>query len=424
MQPQQYVGIDLHRRRSVIVRRSAEGETLEVSHVNNDDLLAFERAVTAAGEHPEVVLEAAYGWYWATDLLEELGCNVHLAHPLGNNWGNRRVKNDTRDAEDLADLLRLGRLAEAWIAPPKVRELRELVRYRAKLVCLRTNCKLQVHAVLAKEGVSVPMTDLFGVLGSELLETCHLTTAYRTRVESLRDLIEVFDAEIAKLEGDVRHELRGHVGYQAIQQIPGVGPLFASVFVAEIGDATRFRSPAQLASWAGLTPKHHETDLTVHRGPITKMWDHASCAGRPSRRPNARHQARSCEPTLSASPLITATAPVPARSPALPWRERSSPSSTTASGTAPSAPRPSRRRRDAGTTPQGAWSPPVMAPGSPAWPRRLIDPVLVVPQHSMPSKRRRNDRQPRQRFALPKHASDLETTPGVPSPEREAVTID
>ena len=150
MQPQEYVGIDLHRRRSVIVRRSAEGETLEVTKVDNDDLLAFERAVTAAGEHPEVVLEACYGWYWATDLLEELGCKVHLAHPLGNNWGNRRVKNDTRDAEDLADLLRLGRLAEAWIAPPKVRELRELVRYRAKLVSLRTNCKLQVYAVLGQ----------------------------------------------------------------------------------------------------------------------------------------------------------------------------------------------------------------------------------------------------------------------------------
>jgi transposase len=212
-QQRQYVGIDLHRRRSVIVRRSAAGETLKVTKVDNDDLLAFERAVMAAGEHPEVVLEACYGWYWATDLLEELGCKVHLAHPLGNSWGNRRVKNDTRDAEDLADLLRLGRLAEAWIAPPKVRELRELVRYRAKLVCLRTNCKLQVYAVLAKEGVNVPMTDLFGVLGSELLETCQLATAYRTRVESLRDLIEVFDAEIAKLEATpaIRRSSRSQV---------------------------------------------------------------------------------------------------------------------------------------------------------------------------------------------------------------------
>ena len=87
LQPQPYVGIDLHRRRSVIVQRSNEGETLAVTQVMNDDVLAFSAAVAAAGEHPEVVLEATYGWYWAVDVLKELGCRVHLAHPLGNNWG-------------------------------------------------------------------------------------------------------------------------------------------------------------------------------------------------------------------------------------------------------------------------------------------------------------------------------------------------
>jgi hypothetical protein len=55
------------------------------------------------------------------------------AIPRGLNWGQRRVKNDERDAIDLADMLRLGRRPEAWIAPPATRELRELVRYRAKL---------------------------------------------------------------------------------------------------------------------------------------------------------------------------------------------------------------------------------------------------------------------------------------------------
>ena len=58
----------------------------------------------------------------------------------------RRVKNDERDAADLADLLRMGRLPEAWIAPPATRELRELVRHRAKLVGLRSSLKCQVHA--------------------------------------------------------------------------------------------------------------------------------------------------------------------------------------------------------------------------------------------------------------------------------------
>jgi transposase len=63
------------------------------------------------------------------------------------------VKYDERDAIDLADMLRLGRLPEAWIAPPAVRELRELVPYRAKLVALRSGLKAQVHAVMAKQGV-------------------------------------------------------------------------------------------------------------------------------------------------------------------------------------------------------------------------------------------------------------------------------
>ena len=55
-------------------------------------------------------------------------------------------------------MLRLGRLPEAWIAPPATRELRELVRYRAKLVALRSGLKAQVHAVMAKEGVLPAVT--------------------------------------------------------------------------------------------------------------------------------------------------------------------------------------------------------------------------------------------------------------------------
>ena len=117
------------------------------------------------------MLEATYGWYWAADTLAGLGASVHLAHPLGvKAFTYRRVKNDERDAADLADLLRMGRLPEAWIAPPATRELRELVRHRAKLVSLRSHCKAEVHAVLAKCGIQVLMSDLFGVEGTKLLD--------------------------------------------------------------------------------------------------------------------------------------------------------------------------------------------------------------------------------------------------------------
>lgn len=266
----QYVGIDLHRRRSVIVRRSADGEELSTTKIDNDPA-AFAAALDDAGAEPEVVLEATYGWYWVADLLSDQGARVHLAHPLGNNWGHRRVKNDERDAADLADLLRLGRLAESWIAPAEVRELRELVRYRHRLVQLRSGLRAQAHAVLAKEGVRVPMSDLFGKAGQQLLDTCPLGQAYAVRVESLRDLIARFAEQVQMLDRLIASSLAGHAGYEAIQAIPGVGPVLAAVFVAEVGDISRFPGPAQLCSWSGLTPRHHESDTTVRRGHITKQ---------------------------------------------------------------------------------------------------------------------------------------------------------
>ena len=267
----QIVGMDLHRRRSVLVRMTDAGEHLETVRISNDPEY-LQQVMNRAGEAPDVVLEATYGWYWAADTLAELGATVHLAHPLGvKMFSLRRVKNDQRDAADLADLLRMGRLPEAWIAPPATRELRGWVRHRAKLVGLRSNLKCQVHAVLAAAGVQVPMSDLFGPGGQQLLAATRLSVESRSRVDSLQRLITALDFEIDTVTRLVAGRLRTDPGYHAIQALPGVGPVLAAVFVAEIGDIARFAKPAQLACWAGLTPTHRESDTTVHRGRITKQ---------------------------------------------------------------------------------------------------------------------------------------------------------
>ena len=265
----QFVGIDLHRRRSVLVRTAEAGDSLEVVRISNDvDSLAA--VMSRAGEAPEVVLEATYGWYWAVDALQAGGAQVHLAHPLGvKGFAYRRVKNDVRDATDLADLLRMGRLPEAWIAPPATREVRELVRHRAKLVALRSGCKCEVHAILAKLGVQVPLEDLLGQDGLQLLPAA--PAPYVARIQSLERLIDVLDVEVDLFARLAKGRLVADPGYRACQTIPGIGAVLAAVFVAEVGDVHRFPTAAHLTSWAGLTPKHHESDTHVRRGRITKQ---------------------------------------------------------------------------------------------------------------------------------------------------------
>ena len=265
----EYVGIDFHRRRSVVVRIGPRGKRLSVVRIDNSPA-ALAEAVTAAGDHPQVVLEATYGWYWAVDVLQELGATVHLANPNALNWGERRVKNDVVDATDLADMLRLGRLPEAWIAPPALRELRELVRYRAKLVQLRSGLKAQVHAVMAKEGVLPRLDDMFGPGGQVQLDEMGLGRNYTVRVESLRDLIEIYDREIVMLERHIHRHLCHHSRLSGGASDPRGRPHDRRHLVAEIGDVTRFPTPRHLCSWAGLTPGRRESDVKGHDQGITK----------------------------------------------------------------------------------------------------------------------------------------------------------
>jgi transposase len=269
----QIVGMDLHRRRSVLVRMTEDGRKLGTARITNSPARVAAE-IRRAGPCPRAVLEACNGWYWAADALAAAGAEVHLAHPLGvKAFSNRRVKNDELDARDLADLLRMGRLAEAWIAPQEIRELREVTRYRGKLVSLRTSCKDQVHAVLAKLGIEVTCSDIFGTWGTRWLDELPLPLPqpYAWKVASLRQLISALTGDISVLEQVTAGLLAGHGGYRAVQALPGIGPVLGAVVVVEIGDIARFGNPGRLCSWAGLTPRHYESDTKVVRGHITKQ---------------------------------------------------------------------------------------------------------------------------------------------------------
>jgi hypothetical protein len=74
----EYVGIDLHRRRSVILRQDRDGEVIKEVRIDNDPV-ALACEIEKAGPEPEVVLEATYGWYWAADVLQAAGVALQRA---------------------------------------------------------------------------------------------------------------------------------------------------------------------------------------------------------------------------------------------------------------------------------------------------------------------------------------------------------
>lgn len=267
-----FVGVDLHLHRSVIAGLDEVGAELGWVRIDNDPKTLVRDVRKAGGRGCPVVIEATYGWYWAVDALTAARFEVHLAHPYGMKAlrKRKRVKTDPRDAYELANLLRLGSLPEAYIAPPDLRELRELVRHRRQLVKLATAVKAGVRALLAKHNIRLPATDLDGDTATGMMDALQLPGAYATRLAAQRRLLLVLADEIAATEVELARRLKDHPGYRRLLGVKGIGPVLAAIFVAEIGDVTRFPNAAALSCWAGITPRHYESDKTVRRGHISK----------------------------------------------------------------------------------------------------------------------------------------------------------
>ena len=127
-----YLGVDLHKRSCSVTVLDADGQVKQQWKLGTDrtTLLEYFRKIP---QPAKVAVEATFNWDYFLDLLEPLGLELHLVHP----WKTRaiasaRIKHDWLDSRILAELLRTNFLAEAWIAPRPVRELRQLLRHRAR----------------------------------------------------------------------------------------------------------------------------------------------------------------------------------------------------------------------------------------------------------------------------------------------------
>jgi len=265
-----YVGIDVHRKRSQVAVVDQAGEVLANRNVPN----GVQPILGVIGGLPAgtpAAFEAAFGWGWLVELLEDYGFDPHLVHPLQcKAIASARLKNDKVDAAILAQLLRADLLPEAWIAPPPVRQLRAMLRHRAQLVRLRTLLRNRIHAVLADHGHGRPQGCWSGP-GREWLASLELPAVSREVIDDGLALIDALQLPIDRLDWQVRQRARSEPAVKALTQLPGVGVFTALVLLAEIGDITRFGSARKLAAWAGLTPTVRGSDRTVRHGHISKQ---------------------------------------------------------------------------------------------------------------------------------------------------------
>lgn len=268
-----WVGIDLHRRRSQIAVIDEQGELTLSKRIPTGRETFTE--LLGDPESTHVALEATYGWEWLAELLEDTGYDVHLAHPLRTRAiAAARVKTDAIDAKTLAHLLRTGLLPEAYIAPPELRDLRELLRHRVVLTRMRTSVKNRVHALLAREGILPEHSDLFGKAGREYLAILQLPDGPRRRLDSLLSLIEDFDREITAATREINARAKTDQRVEVLTQIPGVGPYTAMLVIAEVGEINRFPTARHLCAWAGLTPTVRSSDGRARLGHISHQGSH------------------------------------------------------------------------------------------------------------------------------------------------------
>jgi transposase len=265
-----YVGIDVHRKRSQVAVVTEDGTVqLNKNVVNGSGPML--RLIGDLPPGTPVAFEAAFGWGWLAELLEDYGFEAHLVHPLRcKAIASARLKNDKVDAAILAQLLRADLLPEAWIAPPAVRQLRALLRHRAGLVRLRTQQQNRIHAVVADFGYDRAGSYLSGP-GRGWLAELDLPPVSREIVTDCLTVIDGLAPVIDRIDGELRQRAKADPRVKTLTTLPGVGQFTALVMLAEIGDISRFPSARRLASWAGLTPTVRGSDLTVRHGHISKQ---------------------------------------------------------------------------------------------------------------------------------------------------------
>jgi transposase len=267
----QYIGIDLHKAKSFVTRMDERGQILEQVNLPHATgaLAQYLRTLPA---DVRLAVEATGNWMWLYEQIEDQHPDLVLAHPLKTRAiASARIKTDKIDATTLAHLLRTDLLPAAYIPPRAIRDQRELLRYRASLVRLRTQVKNKIAAIVGKTGLQPPTKTAFGVRSRRFLATVPVRACYRVALDGYLRQLEHLTAEIHGADRAIAEQVAADAPAQLLCTIPGIGAYSALLICSEIGDIHRFPDSRHLCSYAGLVPSVHASADKTRMGRLTKQ---------------------------------------------------------------------------------------------------------------------------------------------------------
>ncbi len=262
------VALDVHKRFAEVAVHE-DGGLRRLGRIETAQLRAF---AASLGPQDHVVLESTAMTWAIAELLAEHAGRVTVSNPMRTRAiASAKVKTDKIDAKVLAQLGAADFLPEVWAPDKATRALRRRIAHRTSLVRQRTRLRNQIHAVLARNLIDAPFTDVFGQGGRRWLAKLELPAHEREQVDSNLRLHDALDGEVELVECGLAEQALADPRVRRLMTIPGIGAITALALVAVIGDVTRFPSPRQLVGYLGLDPRVRQSgEKAARHGHISR----------------------------------------------------------------------------------------------------------------------------------------------------------
>jgi len=268
-----YVGLDIHKKTIAYCVKRADGHivdegTVRATRSSLADWVSARRGRWIVG------MEATLFTGWVYDFLKPCVSDVKVGHPyMLRAIVAGKKKNDRLDARTLSDLLRCDLFPACYMAPPEVRELRRVLRYRNLLVSEATRMKNKTAGLLMEVGAEYTKSRLHGKrYFNELLHALEEVPSSVLRLLRLsHESMEIFERNQRWLLEELARDPELCSRLQRLMSVAGVGEVTALTWALEIGDPHRFRSVKQAVSYCGLCSRQDESAGVSKRGPLSKQ---------------------------------------------------------------------------------------------------------------------------------------------------------